>query len=1085
MNAWATGFGQKVTISGKDLPLEKVFTIIKKQTGYVFFYDYSIFQGTKNVTVNFRNLEIEEAMIVCLQGQNLDFSITNKTISVVRKNEILQDPGPTIEIKGVILNEGGQPLEGASVTIKQSNRSTLTNAKGEFTLNHVPVGGMLVISYVGYVNKFLVAKDNGPVSIHLTPAVNQLDQAVVQAYGTTSQRLTTGNIVKVTSEEIQRQPVMNPLLALQGKVTGLDVTMTNGYASAPVKVELRGRSSINQFFHSDPLYIIDGVPLTFVGLNDGSYVGGSPGYIQNGLSGPAGGQSPLFNINPSDIESIEVLKDADATAIYGSRGANGVILITTKKGKPGKSQFSLRALEGVTHVTRYFSMLNTPQYLAMRKQAVLNDVKNIDPVADYDINETWDTTRYTNWEKALFGGTGRTTNVEAGLSGGNAQTTFRLSAGYNRTTNIMTTNGADQRSSASLSLTHKSADQRFSATLSTGYTITKSDLAELPGTVTLAPNAPAIYDSAGNLNFAGWGGSKNNSNARGAFPFGVLKQQYVAKTNFINSNLLLSYQIFKGLVVSSTFGYNNALLSQSRLTPISSKDPASSPTGSADWGNNTNANWIIEPQLNYNTVLSKGKLSVLLGSSIQRTQTDALRINGSGYGSDDLLGTLSAAPTLTTYQYSGQYRYAAVFGRITYNWENKYLVNLNARRDGSSRFGEGKQYGSFGSVGAAWIFTEENWFKRFAHILSFGKLRASYGTTGSDAIGDYQYFTQYSSVGTYPYGGDQSLIPTVQGNPNFQWQVNKKLEAALNLGFLGDRINIQIAYYRDRCGNQLIDYPLPLFSGFPTVAANSSALVENTGMEYTASFKIMQLKKFSWSVDFNMAVNRNKLVSYPDFNLSPYAGTLVIGKPLNIQRLLHYTGVDPLTGAYTFYDKDHNGQITYDYTGLTPDDTYSVDLSPKFFGGVGFNFNYQSLHLSLFFNYKKQTGLNAMKSLRYPGTINANQPVDVLDHWRTPGDVARFSAFTTKRFVQNNNYFSSQSDGVYTDASFIRLSNVSLSYNFPSSLLGKAKIQSCSVFLNANNLLLITNYKGIDPETQNFSGLPPTRTIVGGLSFNF
>lgn len=1090
MNVSASGYGQKVTISGKDLPLEKVFSMIKRQTGYAFFYDYNIFQDTKPVTLNLKDADIEDAMRVCLWGQDLDFNITNKTISVVKKvvkNAGIEGTNPekTVKARGVVLNETGIPLSGVTITIKETKKGTLTGAKGEFELSQVPQNATLVVSYVGYATQYVTAKDETEIQVYLSVAMNELDKAVVQAYGTTTRRLTTSDIGVLTSSEIERQPVMNPLLALQGKIAGLDVNQTSGFASAPIKVELRGRNVIgpvNTGFPSDPLYIVDGVPLMVVEIGGfSSYRSGSTGFIQSVTGGgPAGGQSPLFSINPSDIESIEVLKDADATAIYGSRGANGVILITTKKGKAGKTKLDLHLQEGVSKATRFWEMLNTPQYLSMRREAFKND--GITPSlnnGDYDLL-LWDTTRYTDWQRAIYGHTGKNIDAQASIGGGDTYNTFRLGVGYNHATNILTVDGADQRASVLLSSSHRSHDQRLSITFTGNYSYTKSDMVTLPGSVTYAPNAPAIYDSAGNLNFAGWGGNTNNTNARHSFPFGGLRRPYTARTNFLNSNLVIGYQILKGLQISTSFGYNNAQADQQVLNTIASQDPLDNPKGSNQFNTNTNRNWIIEPQINYDAKISKGRLSLLVGGSSQENKTTGLVVVGNGYTSDLLIKSLASATSTQSLNLFGQYKYAALFGRATYSWEDKYIINLNVRRDGSSRFGTGNQFGNFGSVGAAWIFTEENWLKDRFRFLSFGKLKASYGTTGSDGVGDYGYLTRYSSNNRQPYGGTASLTPTQFANPYFQWQVNKKLEGSLDLGFFRDKISLSVAYYRDRCGNQLVSLPTPALSGFTSVTANSPALVQNYGWEFTMNIRIIDSRNFKWSINANTSINKNKLLAYPNFDLSPYVGTLVVGQSLNAIRALHYTGIDPLTGIYTFQDKDHDGKIFYNYTGTGSDDTYSYDLSPKFFGGLGMNFNYKDLQVSLFFNFKKQLGLNALSG-PIPGQLS-NQPISVLNRWQKPGDISSMPRFA----VTPTGYYNylSLSDGIYTDASFIRLTNLSISYNLPSAYVKKIGLNSVSLFFHTNNLFIITKYKGIDPETQAFGQLPPAKNLVGGLSLS-
>jgi TonB-linked SusC/RagA family outer membrane protein len=550
--------------------------------------------------------------------------------------------------------------------------------------------------------------------------------------------------------------------------------------------------------------------------------------------------------------------------------------------------------------------------------------------------------------------------------------------------------------------------------------------------------------------------------------------------------MLLKFEIVKGLILKTNFGYNNASNSQKKLSTIVSQNPASSPKGIAQFGNNFNKGWIVEPQIEYNSFISKGRFSLLLGASSQSANTEGILTTGSGYASDLLLNSVSNAPVKSASENYGEYKYAAIFARVNYNWQNKYLVNLNLRRDGSSRFGEGKQFGNFGSVGAAWVFSEEKLFKKHSNVFSFGKVRISYGTTGSDAIGDYQYLTRWGSTLASTYNGYSSLLPTQHANPDFQWQVNKKFESAIDLAFLRERIAINIAYYINRCNNQLISIVLPSYTGFNKVVGNWPAEVQNKGLEVSASGKIINTKDIVWSVSFNIAFNRNKLVAYPNFDQSPYANTLEIGKSINIVKLLRYTGIDQTTGLYTFEDKNNDGVI--DRTASSPvNDLNSYDRSPKYSGGFQSSWQFRSLQLSLFFSYIKQIGVNALYAT-IPGTFSSgigNVPVDLLNRWQKPGDASDIARFTTTGSDPSFTNFYNYSNGIYTDASFIRLTNASLSYSLPTIYTKKAGLEGCSIFLNAQNLFTITNYKGIDPETQSFGSLPPTKTIVAGISFNF
>ncbi|HEY4061146.1 MAG TPA: SusC/RagA family TonB-linked outer membrane protein [Puia sp.] len=1092
----ATGISAQTSVSysGKDVPLEQVFAAVKKQTGYTFVYYTETLQGTHKVTMDVRNLPIERFLETCLKDEPVTYKIIGQTVVITKREKesaVLEDKsvinaeGLTIEIKGRIINKQGEPLGNANIVIMGSNKGTITDANGQFTIKNVAQSDVLLISFVGYKSQSVKIgmRTNDNMVLVLEEANSSLDETVVQAYGTTSRRLSVGNIARVTSTDIEKQPVMNPLQAMQGFVPGLVVTQTSGFSSAPFKVEIRGRNSLNNAFTSDPLYIIDGVPLTILEVGGNSlYSTGSTGFIQNGLVGPARGQSPLFSINPSDIESIEVLKDADATAIYGSRASNGVILITTKKGKAGATKFNIKVTQGVSKVGNYYDMMNTQQYLAMRHEALKND-GTVPTAGNAPDLLVWDTTRYTNWQKQIWGGAGRNTDAQVSLTGGNAQTSFRIGAGYTDNKNILTTTGGDQRGGVSLSMIHRSVNTRWSVSLSAGYSFTKSNMTYLPANAALlAPDAPAIFNNKGNLNYAGWGPLEAN------FPFASLLQTYTDKGDLLNSNLTINFEIIKGLTFRTSLGYNDAINNQVRLFPIASLDPVTAPKGTAQFGNNSNKGYIIEPQLEYNSFISKGKLNVLAGASSQYTTTDGILTQGSGYTSDLLLTSITTAPTKTSSEFYGQYKYAAIFGRVNYNWENKYILNLNARRDGSSRFGPGKQFGNFGSAGIAWVISEEKWLKDNIAFLSFAKLRATYGITGSDVVGDYQYLTRWGASLATTYNGTTSLLPTQHSNDKFQWQVNKKLETGVDLGFFKDRLNLSVVYYRNQCGNQLVNIVIPAYTGFGTVTGNWPAVVRNEGWEVTANGKIIDSKDFSWTIDANIAINKNKLVSYPGLAQSPYANSLVIGQPVNLRFLLHSTGVNPQTGLATFEDKNKDGIISPTYNSPASD-FYTYNLSPKYSGGLGSSFRYKSWQLGIRIYFIKQIGTNALSG-QYPGIFSSNAlsnlPVSVLSkRWQKPGDISSLPRLTATATDPSFNNFYNLSDGVYTDASFARLSNLSLSYSLPVQYIKRIGMQNCNVFINAQNLFTLTKYQGADPETQTIGTLPTPRIIVGGISFNF
>ncbi|MBE9598562.1 SusC/RagA family TonB-linked outer membrane protein [Pedobacter sp. MC2016-24] len=1093
MQVSASSFGQRITLNAKNVPLEKVLKDIRMQSGYDFLFSEALINSSKPISIAVKNASIEEVLEKCFDDQPIVYKVENKTVLLRAKTPSILDKVVAafagIDIYGVVVDIQNNPLAGATVSIKDGKRSTTTGGGGQFSLKGVPEDAILQISFMGYVTKEVKANSN-LLGIKLELSTSKLDEVQVMAYGKISRRLSTGNIATVTAKELEQQPVQNPLLALQGRVAGMIVTPTNGYASSPVKVEIRGRKTISGDFVSDPLYIVDGVPIN--NLEVGPYVNydsGPRGVIQNGAL-ITGGQSPLYNMNSRDIESIEVLKDGDATAIYGSRAANGVILITTKKGKPGETKFNTSLEQGFSVLTQHYDMLNTQQYLEIRREAFKND--NIVP---NEVNApdlvNFDPNKYTDWQKKIWGNIGRQTAAFMSLSGGDALTQFRVSGNYNRQTEILTTKGSNQRAGLSLNLGHATQNRKFRIDVNMMYGYSSVNTTSSPGLSTLPPNAPDIYDAVGNLNFEQWRGAPGSNLI---FPFSDLEVPYTSNTFDLKSSLNLRYQVLKNLSIATNIGYNSIANKNKGFVPIRSQDPISNPEGSNFFGTNDNYNLTVEPQIDYKVNIGEGSLTALLGGNLQQNSTSGTATSGIGYKDDDLLESITLAPFSVTTSNLGYYKYAAVFARLNYNWKDKYIINLNGRRDGSSRFGSGNQFGNFGSIGAAWILSKEDWIRNaLPEFISFVKLRGSYGLTGSDAVGDYQYLTRWSKKPNLSdplpdYDGSGALISTQAVNPNYQWQVNKKLEAALSLGFLEDRINFELAFYRDRCGNQLTKYPTPIFTGFKEVTANWPATLENSGWELTMNASLVHTDNFSWNMTLNGSINSNKLIDYPDLMRSPYATKYKIGKSINTQYVLHYLGVDPLSGRYTFEDYDKDGMLGSSSSvpsGTGGDDRYvALDLAPKFSGGFGNTFTYRNFSLTCFFDFRKQYFTDPDYNVLSPIGSQFNQSVAILgNYWKAPGDHAKYAKPTTLQDL-NNNYYT-VSDEAYKLATYARLNNLSLSYSFNQKLARKLGASSLKANMNAQNVFVLTNQKGINPDIQQFGSLPMAKIFLFGLSLTF
>lgn len=981
-------------------------------------------------------------------------------------------------ISGKVIDINGNALENANVRIK-NGRGTVTNVRGEFTLSSVKNTDLIEFSYVGYKTITVQVKDQTSLIISLHPADNELDQVVVQGYGVTSKRLATGNIVTVSSEEIEKHNVMNPLQVLQGNVPGLLMTNISGASSAPAQIEIRGRNTINPNVIAEPLYIIDGVPVTVQNLsnmrnpNETGQV--SKGSVQTDIpneAGGAGGQSIFFGLNPNDIESIEVLKDGDATAIYGSRAANGVILITTKKGIPGKTKAEIKAFTGYSMVMRYHKLLNTQQYVEMRKEALKNDnlLLNTQSAPDLVI---WDTTRYTDWQKYLWGSMAKRSSVQAGISGGDNKSSFRFSAGYDYNKDFTTLKGGNYRGTLSVNLSHKSLNNKFQFKASATFNSIKIDVTNRGGSALLPPNAPNIFNENGELNYLGWDPLSS------LFSFSALKNNYESKSSFLNTSVSFGYEIINGLKFTTSIGANKSDNYQIRKNTIAGKNPAFDRKAQLDKGHSQFNNLIIEPQIEYSKFIGKGKLALLTGGTHQINRTEVTELSGVNYTNDLFLRTLNAAPTKYTSERFVDYKYAGIYSRVNYNYLNKFIFNINIRRDGSSRFGPGKRYGNFGSLGGSWIVSEEKWMEKISFI-SFAKIRGSYGVTGSDNIGDYSYLGLWNfGINNAIYNNNLVLHPSKLYDSLLHWEENRKIEFAISMGVLNDRLSFDISFYRNRSDNQLVSFPLSNITGFNSVVSNSPANVENKGFEFLLSGNVIEKKDLKLQLKFSLSVNRNRLIGYPHFDQSPYRNLFEIGKSIRSVKKLKFLNIDPQTGEYVFEDINHDGNITVNFSDPM-DDRYLIDLTPKYFGSFHLNFTYKRFNLSSYLYFIKKLAPNILVSYgTAPGNIK-NHSAEVMRRWQKTGDISDIGKFTTIRNSNNSNYFNN-SDAVISNASFLRLQNLNLSYDFKikksdqGGMIGR-------IYIVVENLFLITKYNGVDPEVNYLEAMPRPRTLTAGFS---
>ena len=1091
-----TGYSQKtkVTLDLQNVTIERLIDEIESKTDFLFVYKSKDVDLDRLVTIKAKKEQVASILERVFDDSNTAFNIINQQIFLTERkprpaeqqeSSISEDP---IRVTGKVTSVDGMPLPGASVMVIGTAIGVSTDVNGNYNIEVPNAQSELEFSFIGYSTQRLTVGRQTTINVALEESLGQLEEVVVSTgYYTTEQRLATGNISKVDAKTIERQPVLNPLEALQGQVPGIFIQQTSGIPGAAVNVRIRGLNSLNNGQRlngapenlpnaNQPFYVVDGVPFPANSLN-------------SDLLGLRGG-SPLAFLRPSDIESIEVLKDADATAIYGSRGANGVIVITTKKGKSDKLQVNADYSHGITDVPNRMRVLNTPQYLQMRREAIANDGGTLTAADSVRLSDVflWDQNRYTDWQEVLFG-TGEEIRTGVSISGGSETTRFLFSTNYLRRNSIYNFDDSRFESvSGNLNLNHQSQDNRFNANFSVILTVNDNLQRTLAGSIaaeayTTPPNAPPLFDERGELN---WEDNFMN-------PIRKMENVYTNVSENLNTRAMLSYELLKGLTLETTIGYTKLNTEETQIFPQSGlapeeRNPRSS---SSELARGDNTTLIAEPRVSYNTSIGEGQLSVLLGSTFQNTSTERITFLGIGFASDLFIRNIQAANVFSLREDDfSEYRYSAIFSRINYSWKNKYILNLTGRRDGSSRFGPNRRFGNFGAIGAAWIFSDENFFQDKLPFLNFGKLRGSYGLTGNDNIGDYQFLNTYLVLEDSQDNNNSALSPVRAANVDYSWETNKMLEVGMELGFFNNRVSLNTVWYRGRTSDQLIGRPLAAISGFRSVQFNLPAIVENRGIEIVLKTTNIRTDQLVWTSSLNFTQARNELAEFP--NMEEFAffnNTYVIGESILGSKQYRSLGVDPETGRFLIEDANGDGRISQ-----ADRQTY-VEIRDDFFGGLNNSISWKGFQLDFLFRFVKQNGRDIINGFPVTpgdeiapggsfGGNGVNQHVGVLNRWQNPGDITNVQRFSRSSSANLDRIRHNASDGSLADASFIRLQTLSLSWTPPATLFNSKIIETARVFIRGQNLLTITSYEGADPESQGL-GLPPLRVITSGVQFSF
>ncbi|MDF2190536.1 SusC/RagA family TonB-linked outer membrane protein [Paraflavitalea sp. CAU 1676] len=1070
LQASAIGLGQgTITLKVSNQPVSEVLKMLRKQVKMQFVVVDPELKGSTPVTLNLTNVTMEEALQKLFENQPYTYTITDKVIVI--KKRPTQDPDPakdgkTISVTGKVLNDEGEPVPSASIRIKGTNEGTTTNENGVFSIK-TNDNAILVISGVNIETMETSVNGREKLTVFAKTQVSPLEEVVSKGYYKEKKLTSVGNVSKVSGDELRRQPIGNPLIGLQGRVPGLEVTQISGVPGKAPTLRIRGRNSLLSGLN--PLYVIDGVP-QYNGVSKGNSTLDNQ-FLVSSVGVPG---TQFYGLSSADIESIEILKDADATAIYGSRGANGVILITTKKAKAGPSELrtDFAMSFGISQPSNRYDLLFTKDYLQMRKEAYQNDrITNI-PSNAYDINGTWDSLKYTDWQKELLGSSAKYYDVQASISGNSGNINYLLGINYHKEETPFIGTFSDERKSLHLNLNHLNRDKRLSMNFSLLYSINKNTLPSNDLTavaISLPPNAPNLYNGDGSLNW---------ENGTWTNPLSYLYRIGKGDNSFLNANLELGYRIIKNLNIKVNLGYNTNNLHQNNIVYKQAYEPDNIFAESENSeGFSTISNFSTEPILEYKAKINQINIQALVGASYAQQEHSYRAVQGIGFTSDELIENVTSASKVTVLGVrESKYKYAATFARLNFNHSSKYLVNLTARRDGSSRFGPNRRYSNFYSLGAGWVFTNEEFLKNAFPVLSYGKLRGSYGTTGNDQIGDYQYLETYSTNinNANTYYGMVAMSPSRLVNPVFSWEKVQKTEGGLELGLLNDKLMLSFSYFYNKSSNQLLSYKLPITTGFTSVISNIPAEIVNRGLEIETTIEILKNKALSWKLTGNITFLKNELTKYDDLPNSPYASEYVVGEPLSILKRYEFNGVNRSTGLYQFKDLNNDGRIS------SLDRLYLVDPSRDLYGGISNTLNYKRFSLLFTFQFVHQPkGIKFNTNFAVPGSM-FNQPSVVMERWRKEGDSTTIQKFTTSGAAYNRYILSNAG---YENASFIRLKTLVLSYDIIKPTQRPRTLSQLTIQFQAQNLFTITGYNGLDPENQGL--FPPLKTYVFALKAGF
>ncbi|RFZ92333.1 SusC/RagA family TonB-linked outer membrane protein [Mucilaginibacter conchicola] len=1050
MTVSAASYAQKITLKEDKASLDIILRKIRIQSGYDFVYSDDILRVTTPVSLEVNNVSVEEALKQSLKNQPLIYHIEDRSV-IIKVDEqkvetITRLINSNIDLRGRVTDEDGNPLLGATVTLKGNPaKTTLTNMQGEFVLPDIDPANEIIISYIGKISQTITAGTRQNIVIVLHAEAMGLNEVVVVGYGAQRKKDLTGAVSIVTSKDLEDRPATNFGYSLEGKAAGVEVQRPSGKPQAGVSIRVRGTTSITA--NSEPIYIVDGVQ-----------------------------SATTYDINPTDIESITILKDASSSAIYGAAGANGVVLITTKRGKNQKPVLTLSAYGGVSNVLKKLDVLDRGQYIDLMTE----------------LNEVADWTKYkanTNWQDVIFRDA-YAQNYQLSLNGGSDNTQYYISGGWIKEDGVVRNNSVN-RYNFKVNL-----DQKVGKIVKVGTSVLFSrwfdrNIDDNKGSgrggviMNLLTSSPVIdiFNPDGSFTANPLRLSFNNP---AAYTDGAVNGYNNSR---FFGNLYAEVNILSSLKAKSLFGYDYATDRYNYFLDPFKTDFGRVNNGLANLNMNQNAYWLNENTLTYKKFIGKHSIEAFGGFSMSRSSYEGSAIETKNFSSStvttvnggSIINSATGSRTARTNQ--------AIIGRVNYAFDDKYLFTGNFRADASSVFGPDNRWGYFPSFSVGWRLSQENFLKDVS-FLSDLKIRYGWGKVGNDRIAPYSYFGQVGVGYNYVLGGNLSsgTGPNTPENRDLKWETTIQNNLGIDISLFNSRVNLSVDAYKKQTRDLLFDKPVALSSGFSGALQNVGNL-QNKGIEFALNTKNL-VNDLKWETSLNLSINRNK-VGYIADQVLPVgaiyqreeAAIIKEGYPLGTFFGYVAKGVDPQTGMEQYEDFDNNGILNND------DKRVIGNANPKFTYGITNFLSYKNFNINIFFQGVQGNQIFNATRIETEGLNDfRNQSSAVLNRWTTPGQITNIpkavaddvsNTRISSRFIENGSY--------------LRLKSLTLGYSFSPTIVKKLGIQKLGLYVTGENVFTSSKYSGFDPEVSAFAGqngvsgidygtYPQVRAFIVGLN---